>query len=69
MQGGQFQTPKPYYEILTSRKEEKRTLSEESSVPLYKDRNGPIFLILCNSDANDDDDDDSEFLSGTCVFV
>ena len=71
MQSGQFEAPTRYYEILTSRKQQKRTLSEETSVPLYKERNGPIFLTHCNSDDNDDDDedDDSEFPSGTCVFV
>jgi hypothetical protein len=69
VQSGQFQTPTRYYEILTSKEQQKRRLSEENSVPLYKDRNGPIFLSPCDSDDNDDDDDDSEFPSGTCVFV
>jgi len=70
VQSGQTQTPTRYYKILTSSKQEKRTLSEENSVSLHKDRNGPICLSPCNSDDDDDDDDDdSEFPSGTCVFV
>jgi len=42
VQSEQIQTPTSWYKILTRRKQEKRTLSEETSVPLYKDRNGPI---------------------------
>jgi len=68
VQSGQTQTPTCYYKILTSRKQEKRRLSEENSVSLYKDRDGPICLSSCNSDDRDDDDD-SEFPTGTCVFV
>jgi hypothetical protein len=60
--------PTGYYKILTNRKQEKRTLSDETSVPLYKDRNGPVCLSPFSSYDDDDDDDDSEFPSGSCVF-
>jgi hypothetical protein len=56
---------------MTSRKQENRTPSKQNSVPLYKDRNGPICLSPWNSDDDDDDDDDddSKFPLETCVFV
>jgi hypothetical protein len=59
-QNGQISNPARHNRILTSRNEEPRKTTKETSGWLYWGWNGPQGLTLWQHDDDDDDDDDDD---------